>query len=111
MMTDKKEGNDQSRDDPGQEQLTDGLLRDNAKDDQGDTRRDENPKRPHGGNDPCGEFLVVTIAIHLRDGHAGKGGSRCRRRSADGLEGGRSCHGGHGQSPWDMADELVGGIE
>ena len=106
----ERHGNKEPGDDPGKEKFTDRLFGDDAENDQKDAWRDHTAEGPDCGHDARGKFLAVIVAIHFRDGHAGK--RRCRgcSRPAERLERGCPSDGRHGQPARYVADKRVGRI-
>ena len=110
MISNKKAGDHQPGDEPGQEQLADRLSGDDPEDNQGDARGHEYAQRPDRGHDPRGEPLVVVVPVHLGDGDTRERCGRGGGRSADGLERRGARHRGHRHPPGDMPDKFVGGV-
>ena len=96
-----------ARDKTGQEQFTDGLLRDNAVDNENNTGRNQDPHAAAGRNASGGQGRIVIMAPHLRQRDHTHGGRRGRAGSADGGKPGAGADGCHGQPAAHVAQPFV----
>ena len=104
-------GGEQSRNDAGDEQLTDILLGDDAVDREHGRRRQHGAERAAGGNDAGGEGLRIVVPPHFRIGDGGEGGGGRNRGAGDRGEAGAGGNGGDTKPAAEMADKRIGGAE
>ena len=100
-----------SRQDPGDEQLADVLLGDQAVDGQHRRGRKDGAERSAGGDHPGGEGLRIVVAPHLRIGDGGEGRRGRHRRTADRGKAGAGGDRGEAEAAPPVADKTVGGPE
>ena len=101
---------EQPRQDAGDEQLADVLLRQDAVDDHHHRGRDQDAERAAGGDRTRGERVGVAEALHRRHRHLGHGGGRGDRRARDGREAAARDDGGHGEPAAPVPQEGMGGL-
>ena len=94
--------------DPGDEQLADVLLGDQAVDGQHRGRRKNGAERSAGGDHPGGEGLRISVSPHLRISDSGEGRCGRHRRTADRGEAGASGDRREAEAAPPVADKTVG---
>ncbi len=104
-------GGEQARNDPGDEQLADVLLGDDAVDRQHGRRRQHGAERAAGGDHAGGERLRVVVAAHFRIGDGGERRRGGDRRARDRRKTRARHDGGNAKPALEMSDERIGGAK
>ena len=101
----------QARSDPGDEQVADALLGQDAVEDQEERGRDQHAEDARSRDDADGEAWRVAVADHLRHGDLGEDGGRGNGDAGDRGEDRVGPDGSHAQTAPESAEGLVGDVE
>lgn len=98
---------EEAGDDPRDEQVADGLLRQHAVNDEGGARRDEAADGPRTGQRAHGELVVVAVLAHLREGDGGHGDAARQHVPDDGPEQRAGGHAADGEPAAQVSEPLA----
>src|SRR5690606_27841184 len=103
---DVEQGLQNTGDHAGRKQFADGLLGENAVDDEHAAGRNQAAHGSAGSDATGGKARRVVVLAHFRYGYHAHGGGGGEARAADRTEAGAATHGGHGQSTPVVAPEF-----